>query len=163
MGAERVHRKICIERTKWAKKQVDEAAQLLQRQVEEATNHHQQLLLVAKNREGALAKQLASMTLHVQKLETQCWKAGVAVNRLPLEHDEAFAHTIAEHCFLKIGLPEDTFQDQKHFDTSEYRHTVQHCEFDSLSNKSELIRACWDNEIIQAETPPAYLSDLGER
>merc|ERR1719282_850106 len=135
------------------KKQVDEAAKLLQRQVEEATNHHQQLLLVARNREGALAKQLASMTSHMQDLETQCAKAGVAINKLPQEHDEAITHTIAEHGFLKIGFNADTFQDQNQDETSDNRQNVQRGEFDSLSNMAELMRECMDNDIPQAETP----------
>merc|ERR1712232_460453 len=103
-------------------------------------------------------------TLHVQELETQCSKAGVAVNKLPREHDEAVTDTIEEHCFLKIGHNEETLQDQMHVDAFEHGQTVQvqPCEFDSFSNKSELIRACGDSEIIQAETPADYFSNLGE-
>lgn len=158
-AAERVHRKICTDRAKWAKKQVNEAAQLLQRQVEEATNDHQKLLLVAKQREGALTKQLARMTLHVQELETQCSKAGVAVNAFPRELDEAFTETIAEHSFLEIEQSKETLQDQMHDDTSERNHTaqLQDCARDSFFNEPGE-----DNEITQADSFASPLSDLGE-
>merc|ERR1712083_692333 len=135
------------------------AAQLLQRQVEEATNDHQKLLLVAKQREGALTKQLARMTLHVQELETQCSKAGVAVNTFPRELDEAFTNTIAEHSFLEIEQSKETLQDQMHDDTSERNHTAQLQDFacDSFFNEPGA-----DNEITQADSFASPLSDLGE-